>query len=75
MSFIAFDGKGHHSFVAESKDLVNWTNRRLAMGFGPEDTFDHGGRVIGAFLYESYGIKDQRLLRKRDGLYWTLYGC
>ena len=48
MSFIAFDGNGYNSFVAESDDLVHWENPRLAMGFGPEGEFDHGGRVVGA---------------------------
>jgi predicted GH43/DUF377 family glycosyl hydrolase len=75
MSFIAFNGKGYNSFVAESEDLVNWRNPRLAMGFGPEGTFDHGGCVIGAFLYESYGIKAPRVLKNRHARYWTLYGC
>lgn len=75
MSFIAFDGKGYNSFVAESADLIRWTNPRLAMGFGPEGGFDHGGSVIGAFLYESYDIKAPRLLKKQNGRYWTLYGC
>jgi hypothetical protein len=75
MSFIAFNGQGYNSFVVESSDLVNWTNPRLAMGFGPENEFDHGGCVIGAFLYESYDIRAPRLLKKRDGKYWTLYGC
>jgi predicted GH43/DUF377 family glycosyl hydrolase len=74
MSFIGFDGRGYQSFVAESEDLVNWGNYRLAMGYGPEGTFDHGGCVIGAFLYESYDIKAPRLLKKRDGRFWTLYG-
>jgi len=31
MTFIGFDGKGYRSFIAESNDLVNWTNMRLAM--------------------------------------------
>ncbi len=75
MSYIGFDGQGYNSFVAESTDLVRWTNHRLAMGFGPEGQFDHGGRVIGAFLYESYDLKAPRLLKRRDGKYWTLYGC
>jgi predicted GH43/DUF377 family glycosyl hydrolase len=75
MSFIAFNGKGYNSFVAESTNLVHWTNPRLAMGFGPAGEFDHGGTVIGAFLYESYDIKAPRLLKKRDGRFWTLYGC
>ena len=75
MSFIAFDGKGYNSFVAESTDLVTWTRPRLAMGFGPAGGFDAGGCVIGAFLYESYAIKAPRLLKQRDGKFWTLYGC
>lgn len=75
MSFIAFDGQGYNSFVAESNDLVRWTKPRLAMGFGPAGEFDHGGCVVGAYLYESYGVKDPRILKKRGGKYWTLYGC
>jgi hypothetical protein len=74
MSFIAFDGQGYNSFVAESTNLLHWTNPRLAMGFGPPGEFDHGGCVIGAFLYESYDVKAPRLLKKRDGKFWTLYG-
>jgi hypothetical protein len=75
MSFIAFNGQGYNSFVAESTNLVHWNNPRLAMGFGPTNEFDAGGCVIGAFLYESYDIKAPRLLKRRDGKYWTLYGC
>jgi hypothetical protein len=75
ISFIAFDGKGYNSFVADSTDLVHWTNPRLAMGFGKEGEFDFGGCVVGAYLYESYDIKATRVLKKRDGYYWTLYGC
>jgi hypothetical protein len=75
MSFIAFDGKGYNSFVAESTDLVHWGHYRQAMGFGPEGEFDHGGRVLGAYLYQSYDVKAPRLLKKRDGRYWSLYGA
>lgn len=75
MSFIAFNGQGYNSFVAESTNLVQWTQPRLAMGFGPTNEFDHGGCVIGAFLYESYDLRAARRLQKRDGRFWTLYGC
>ena len=75
MSFIAFDGAGYNSFVVESTNLVRWENPRLAMGFGPTNSFDNGGCVVGAFLYESWDIKAPRLLKKRDGKFWTLYGC
>lgn len=75
MSFIAFNGKGYNSFVAESTNLVDWSNPRLAMGFGPANEFDHGGTVVGAYLYGSYDLKAPRFLKKREGKYWTLYGC
>jgi predicted GH43/DUF377 family glycosyl hydrolase len=75
MSFIAFDGRGYRSYVAESPDLVHWGNYRLAMGYGPEGEFDHGGRTIGGFLLESYDLKAPRVLKQRDGKFWTLYGA
>jgi len=75
MSFIAFNGVGYNSFVAESTDLIHWSNPRLAMGFGPPGEFDHGGCVIGAFLYESYDIKAPRILKRWKDAFWTLYGC
>ncbi len=75
MSFIGFNGQGYQSFVAESDDLLNWRNMRLAMGFGKNGEFDHGGCVIGAYLYEDYDIKARRTLKKRDGKFWSLYGC
>ncbi len=75
MSYIAFNGQGYNSFVAESTNLLTWTNHRLAMGFGPTHEFDHGGCVIGAYLYDSYDVKAPRRLQARAGKYWTLYGC
>lgn len=75
MSFIAFNGKGYNSFVAESTDLVNWSNPKSAMGFGNSGEFDHGGCVVGAYLYESYDIKAPRVLKQHQGKYWTLYGA
>jgi predicted GH43/DUF377 family glycosyl hydrolase len=59
----------------ESVDLVHWKNPKLAMGFGKEGEFDYGGCVVGAYLYESWDIRTPRTIRKKDGKYWTLYGC
>jgi predicted GH43/DUF377 family glycosyl hydrolase len=75
MSFIGFDGKGYNTFVVESDDLVHWENPRLAMGFGAEGEFDHGGCVLGAYLYDTLAVDRARHLKHRDGLYWSLYGC
>jgi len=65
MTFIGFDGKGYQSFVAESADLIHWTRMRLAMGYGPKGSFDHGGVVLGAFLYEQYDVSFTGLTRAR----------
>ena len=75
MSFIGFDGQGYQSFVAKSMDLLHWQPLGLAMGYGPEGEFDHGGCVIGAFLYQSYDLKAPRVLKQHRGKYWTLYGA
>jgi hypothetical protein len=75
MSFIGFNGKGYQSFVAESNNLMNWTKMRLAMGFGREGEFDFGGCMLGAFLLEDYDIRAPRILKKKDGKYWSLYGA
>ncbi len=75
LSFIAFNGQGYNSFVAESTNLVDWTRPRLAMGFGPPGEFDHGGCVIGAYLFESYDLKAPRVLKRHAGRFWTLYGA
>ena len=75
MTFIGFDGKGYQSFMAESEDLLHWSNFQLAMGYGPEESFDYGGVVLGAFLYEDYSIKAPRILEKKEGKYYSLYGA
>jgi len=75
MTFIGFDGQGYQSFVAESADLIHWTCMRLAMGYGPKGSFDHGGVVLGAFLYEQYDVKAPRILKKRNGKHYSLYGA
>ena len=75
MTFIGFDSIGYQSFVAESEDLIHWSNMRLAMGYGPEGSFDYGGVVLGAFLYENYDIKSPRILKNHKGKYYSLYGA
>ncbi|MBW8040795.1 MAG: DUF4380 domain-containing protein [Planctomycetes bacterium] len=75
MTFIGFDGRGYQSFIAESDDLINWTNMRLAMGYGPKGSFDHGGVVLGAFHYADYDIKAPRILKRHKGKYFSLYGA
>lgn len=75
MSFIGFDGVKYQSFLAESTDLLKWTNMRLAMECGEQGTFDFGGVVLGAYLYENYQIDSPRVLKKLNGKFYSLYGA
>ncbi len=75
ISFVAFEGSGYQSVIADSTDMIHWTNYHLAMSYGGEGEFDHGGRVIGAYLYDSYDLDAPRMLKKKEGKYWTLYGA
>jgi hypothetical protein len=75
MSFIGFDGDKYQSFLAESTDLLKWTNMRLAMECGEQGTFDFGGVVLGAYLYENYQIDSPRVLKKLNGKFYSLYGA
>lgn len=75
MSFVAFDGKGYQTYIAESTNLIDWGNYRLALGYGPVNEFDHGGCILGGFLLESYDLKAPRVLKKRGGKFWSLYGA
>ena len=75
LTFVGFDNTGYESFIAESTDLLNWTNPRLGLGFGAEGAFDYGGVVLGGYLLESYDIKAPRTLKLKDGKFWSLYGA
>ena len=75
MTFVGFDGKGYQSYVAESTNLIDWGNYQLAFGYGPTNEFDHGGRIVGGFLFESNDVKAPRVLKKRDGKFMSLYGA
>ena len=74
MSFIGYDNKGYQSFVAESRNLINWENFRLAFGYGNAGEFDFGGRVLGGYLYENYSVKSRRILKRVNGKFWCLFG-
>jgi predicted GH43/DUF377 family glycosyl hydrolase len=63
MTFIGFDGKGYQSFVAESDDLVNWTDMRLAMGYGPEGSYFNFYNAAGGHI-EQLGLARSRDLRE-----------
>ena len=75
MTFIGSTARATSRSSPRATISLHWTNMRLAMGYGPKGSFDHGGVVLGAFLYEDYDIKAPRTLKKKDGKYCSLYGA
>jgi predicted GH43/DUF377 family glycosyl hydrolase len=72
MTFVGFDGSCYQSFVAETADFISWNNFRLAMACGKGD---EGGVVLGAYLYQSYDVKNTPMLKRVDGKFYSLYGA
>lgn len=70
-----FDGIGYQTFTMQSTDMINWTFHSLAMSYGKEGCYDFGGVSFGGALLECYNLDAPRMLKKRDGYYWVLYGC
>ena len=76
MSFVAFDGAGYQSYVGREHESG-------ALGQLPAGDGLRAGRVnltmaaapSADFLLESYDLKAPRVLKKRDGKFWTLYGA
>jgi predicted GH43/DUF377 family glycosyl hydrolase len=75
MFYTGFDGRGYQTALAESNDLIHWTPKGLAMGFGRAGAFDHGGVAICGALFESYDLAARRTLGKFKDRYWALYSC
>jgi len=75
MFYTGFDGRGYQTAWAASDDLVHWEPRGLAMGFGKEGAYDHGGVTFGGMLFESYDLRAPRRPKRWNGRYWVLYGC
>lgn len=75
MFYTGFDGRGYQTAMAVSRDLVHWTYRGLAVGFGKPGAFDHGGVAVCGLLFDSYDVRGPRTLKKWNGKYWGLYSC
>ena len=75
MFVTGFDKIGYQTFTLESSDLLNWNFYNIAMSYGKKDSYDFGGVTFGGALFKSYDLNAPRILKKKDGKYWVLYGC
>ncbi|HEY0827095.1 MAG TPA: hypothetical protein VGE40_03295 [Bacilli bacterium] len=75
MFYTGYNGTGYQTMQAKSTNLTDWESSNLVMSYGKKGAFDHGGVTFGGALFETYGLKDARILKQREGTYWVLYGC
>ncbi len=71
MMYIAFDGKGYETYLAESDDLLNWTNKGKILSYrdGAYDACQRAGYP--ALQDMEWGGSYE--LEKVDGKYWMTY--
>ncbi len=72
MFYIGFDGKGYHTALATSDDLINWKTLGIVFGRESESTWEKGGKAISC-VFEDKDLYGNRELKKIDGKYWLMY--
>ncbi|HEY5583034.1 MAG TPA: hypothetical protein VIK78_00910 [Ruminiclostridium sp.] len=75
MFYTGFEGVGYQTMLVSSKDLICWENKGLVMSYGGAGVYDFGGVSFGGLLFQSYNLKDKRILKRVNGMYQALYGC
>ena len=85
MTYLFFNGthggNGYEVALATSDDLIHWSfgqggAKGLVFPRNPvPGSFDYGGVTLGGMLWENASLRSPRRLKKRDGLYYSLYGC
>lgn len=71
MTYIVFDGKGYETWMAQSKDLLNWNSMGKMLSFTP-DTWDANQKAGYMSLVEiKWG--GNYTVEKLNGKYWMSY--
>lgn len=72
MSYLIYDGRGYETWLASSKDLLNWKNEGKQLSFSDEDVWDANQKAgYNALVDMKWGGKYK--LNKYDGKYWMSY--
>lgn len=75
LSYVGFDGTGYQTGLAESRDLVTWTNRRLILARDPASPVTRFNVAMASILREN-ALESPARLVKVDGRYvgaWHAY--
>ncbi len=71
MTYIIFDGKGYETWIAESKNLLEWTDNRKILSF-TEGTWD-GNQKAGYMSLVNTKWGGDYSPASHDGKYWMTY--
>lgn len=72
MIYIAYDGRGYETWIAQSKDLLRWKTLGRVMSFTDSSLWDDNQRAGYAAL-EQYQWGGKYKLQRYQGKYWMSY--
>ena len=72
MSFIVFDGKGYETWLAESKNLIDWKIKGRILSFSEDNSWDSYQKA-GYVALRNINWNENYELKKHDGKFWMSY--
>lgn len=72
MTYLIFDGRGYETWLAKSKDLLNWENQGRLMSFGDSTQWDANHKA-GYIALQNTKWGGNYKLNKYKGKYWMSY--
>jgi predicted GH43/DUF377 family glycosyl hydrolase len=73
MTYIMFDGRGYETYLAKSKDLLQWTKMGKIMSFNSDTTKWDCHHKAGYIALQEYTWGGSYEWQKYDGKYWMSY--
>lgn len=73
MTYIVFDGRGYETWLAESKDLLNWKHKGKIMSFSDDSNEWDAHQKAGYIALQNYEWDGNYELNKYDNKYWMSY--
>jgi predicted GH43/DUF377 family glycosyl hydrolase len=72
MTYIIYDGRGYETWLAESKNLLDWKSKGRIMSFSDTTDWDNNQKA-GYNALQDYKWGGSYELQKYDGKYWMSY--
>lgn len=73
MAYIVFDGRGYETYLASSKDLINWKTLGRIMSFSKDSTDWDANQKAGYISLHDYKWGGKNKMRKFKKRYWMSY--